>query len=59
MDLDEPPLQAEIMMRSSMTLSLMLHAVSGMAGAGRKEADLRAAPALNDEDILVTNGRLL
>jgi hypothetical protein len=56
MDFEEPPLQAEIMMSISMTLSLILsrqrrhwHGTMGV---------LLAAAALHDEDILVTDRSL-
>jgi len=56
MDLEEPPLQAWIMMSSSMTLSLILNRqLKAWLGALR---NLLAAAALYNEDIFIADGRL-
>lgn len=59
MDFAEPPLQAEIMMSSSMTLSLILsRRQRGKVDSGGQGSVLGAA-ALDDKDILVADRRLL
>ena len=56
-DLEEPPLQAEIMIKSSMTLSLILHRfMSAIAdSSSRSLHHLLAATTLHDKDILVAH----
>lgn len=57
-DREEPPLQAEIMIRSSITLSLILQSQSQRQPLLYIAVNLLAAPTLHNEDILVANGRL-
>lgn len=61
-DFAEPPLQAEIIISSSMTESLILHVLANAyihararTHGGYGGGDKLLAPALHDEDVLVAN----
>jgi hypothetical protein len=57
-DLDEPPLQAAIMMSSSMTSSLVLGIVGQPSASATTRIDILVGTTLHDEDILVAHRRL-
>jgi uncharacterized membrane protein len=58
MEREEPPLQAEIMMRSSMTLSLILLGLPQLGSfATYLVSNVLCAPTLHDKDILLPDRR--